>query len=90
MKLEKHHETTQMKQNGESSVRRKFRSAKTPYGENSVRRNFRTAKNPDDENSVRRKFRTAKNQYGEKSYSENPYGKNFGHAPVYTVVRQTL
>ena len=70
-----------MKHYGETSVRRKFRTAKFPYGEISVRRKFlrrkiRTAKNPYGENSVQRNFRTAKNPCGEKSYGEKSYGEN--------------
>ena len=49
-----HHKAFQLKDYGEKSVRRKFRTAKIPYGED----------------SVRRKFCKAIVLYGEKSYGE--------------------
>ena len=49
------------------ALRRKFRSARTPYGGSSIWRKYRTAKFQYGESSIRQKLRTAKIPYGKNS-----------------------
>ena len=66
------HETVMLKHYGENSVRRNFRTARTPSCEK-----FRAVKIPHDENSIRRKFLQQKSSHCEEPFILKQKQKRF-------------